>query len=185
MKLLSIGSSLITVIGFFSCGTPPLRSVSSAPTPNGDWRVYTSPDKTFSVELPCEPRQTNVSEPSTPVFQYGCHLEESDRLQFFTITVLKADFEVGKIPDEAAFERSVKDIFTPNHRIEKIIPIKIDGGIGREVFVKNTRDDMDNIRGRVIAFGAHRFEVVYLATDLKLLESSEADRFFAGFKPLK
>jgi hypothetical protein len=185
MKLLFVILILIPATGFFSCGTAPPQSVASAPTPKGAWHVYTSPDKTFSIELPCEPKQTNVSANSTPVFEYSCHWEDSDDLQVFLMSVSKADFEVGKTFDEAAFERSVKDTFTPNHHIEKMIPIKIDGGIGREVFVTNTRDDMDNIRGRVIIFGAHRFEVAYLATDLKRLESPEAERFFASFKPLK
>ena len=189
MKLLFIVLSLITVTGFFACGTAPVKSVSPAPTPtptpSGDWRLYTSPDKTFSAELPCEPTQTNVSASATPIYDYSCDMIEAASLRLFLISVVKAAVEGGKIPDEAEFERSVKDSFTPNHTIIKMFPIKIDGGIGREVFVTNTRDDMDNIRGRVIIFGAHRFEVAYLATDLKRLESPEAERFFASFKPLK
>ena len=101
MKLLLVVLILSTPTGFFSCGTAPTQPVASAPTPNAGWRVYTSPDKSFSVELPCEPKQTNVSEESTPVFQYSCHSEESNDLQVFMITVLKADFEVGKTRDEA------------------------------------------------------------------------------------
>jgi len=185
MKLLFVVLILITATGFFSCGTAPTQPVASARTPNDGWHVYTSPDKSFSAELPCEPKQTNVSDVSTPVYQYSCHAEGSDVLRAFVITVMKADLEIGKTHDEAAFERSVKETFTPNHHIVKMIPIKIDGGIGREIFVTNERDDMDNIRGRVIIFGGHRFEVAYLATDIKLLESPEPDRFFAGFKPLK
>jgi hypothetical protein len=184
MKLLFILSSLIAVTCFFSCGIEPVQSVSSAPARNGDWRLYTPPDKTFSVELPCEPAQTNVSA-SSPSYEYSCHLEEADNLRFFTISVWKADFEGAKIRDEAAFERSVKESFTPNHRMVKIVPIRIDGGIRREVIVTNTRDEMDNLRGRVIIFGNHRFEVAYVATDMKRLESVEADRFFTGFKPLR
>ena len=184
MKLLFIVSSLIAVTCFFSWGIERPQSVSSAPVRNGDWRLYTPPDKSFSVEFPCDPAQTSVSA-SSPTSEYSCHLEEADSLRIFMISVWKADFEGAKIHDEAAFERSVKESFTPNHRIVKIIPIQIDGGIGREVIVTNTRDEMDNLRGRVIIFGNHRFEVGYFATDMKRLESAEADRFFAGFKPLR
>jgi hypothetical protein len=136
------------------------------------------------VELPCEPTQTNVSEISTPSYQYSCVLEKADSLVFFAIYVFKADFEGATLRDEAAFERSVKDSLTPNKRIVKLVPIKIEGGIGREMVVINTRDDMDNGRVRVIIFGNHRYEVVFGATDIKLLESPTAERFFATFKPL-
>lgn len=182
MKLLFIISSLITVTCFFSYGMASPKSASMRP--NGDWRLYTPPDKTFSVELPCEPTQTNVSAPSTPIYEYGCGLEEAHGLSFFTIDVFKADFQGAKIRDEAAFERSVKDSLTPNKRIVKLVPIKIEGGIGREMVATNTSDEMDNLRVRVIIFGKHRYEVVFGAPDIKALESPAAERFFATFKPL-
>jgi hypothetical protein len=188
MKLLLIVSNFIAVICFFSCGMAPQKSVSSSPTPtptpNGEWRVYTPPDKSFSVELTCEPKQTSVSEPSTPIYQYACGLEESVGPHFFVIVVFNADFDVAKSRDEAAFERSVKDSLTPNKRLIKLIPIKVEGGIGREMIFTNTRDDMDNGRARVIIFGKHRYEILFGATDLKMLESPPAERFFATFKPL-
>lgn len=161
----------------------PPQAVSSTPT--GDWRLYSPPDKSFSVELPCEPTQTNVSEPSTPSYEYSCGSEDAGGLRFFLIAVSKADSEGAKPRDEAAFERTVKGMFPPNRRIVKIVPIKIDGGIGREIIITNTRDDMDNLRGRVIMFGSHLFAVGYVATDIKLLESPEADRFLAAFKPFR
>lgn len=183
MKFLFLASSLITVTGFFACGTAPSASVSPAPTPGSDWRLYTPPDKSFSVELPCEPRQTNVSASATPIYEYSCDPNDAGNLRFFTILV--TDFQGAKIPDDAAFERSIKESFPPNRRIVKIVPIKIDGGIAREMIMTNTRDEMDNARARVIIFGSHRFEVGYLASDVKLFESPEAERFFAGFKPLR
>jgi hypothetical protein len=111
-------------------------------------------------------------------------MEEAGGLSFFVISVSKADFEGARLRDEAAFERSVKESFSPNKRLVKLIPIKIEGGIGREVIVTNTRDEMDNLRGRVIIFGKHRYEVGFGATDIKVLESPTAERFFATFKPL-
>lgn len=191
MKLLFIVSSLVTVTCFFSCGMAPPQSISTAPksvstppTPNGDWHLYTPPDKSFSVELPCKPTQTNVSEITTPSYEYACGREESGGLHFFTIDVFETDLEGAKVRDEAAFERSVKEALTPNKRLVKLIPIKIEGGIGREMIFTNTRDDMDNGRVRVIIFGKHRFEIFFGATDMKMLESPAAERFFASFKPL-
>lgn len=187
MKLILVASTFIAVTSFFSCGMAPQKSVSPptatpTPTTNSEWRVYTAPDKSFSVELPCQPNQTNVSEPSSPVYQYSCGHEDPAHLYFFAILVSK-NLEEAKLRDEAAFERSVKDSLTPNKRLIKLVPIKVDGGIGRELIFTNTRDDMDNGRVQVIVFGTHRYEILFAATDLKTLESPEAERFFATFKP--
>lgn len=189
MKLLLVASTLIAVTYFFSCGMAPQKSLSPptptpTPTTDGEWRVYTPPDKSFSVELPCQPSQTNVSEPSTPIYQYSCGHEQPDHLHFFAIVVFKTTFDEAKLRDEAAFERSVKDSLTPNKRLIKLVPIKVDGGMGRELVFTNKRDDMDNGRVRVIVVGTHRYEILFAATDLKTLESPAAERFFATFKPL-
>jgi len=87
--------------------------------------------------------------------------------------------------DEATFERSIRDSFPSNKRITKLTPLKIENGIGREFVLTNTRDDMDNMRGRVIVIGVRRYEVGFVAADLKALESQKAERFFASFKPLQ
>ena len=87
--------------------------------------------------------------------------------------------------DEAAFERSVKDSFSPNKRLTKLIPLKIERGFGREVVVINSKDEMDNLRGRVIIFAGRRYEVGFVASDLKALGSPTAERFLSSFKPLE
>ena len=185
MKLLLSLSSLIILTCLFTCGTAPPEPPSAELKQNKDWRLYTPPDKSFSVELPCEPAQNNVSEASTPIYEYACGREESSGLSFFMVLVLKlSDSEGARIRDEAAFERSIRDSFSPNKRLIKLIPIKIQGGMGREVIVTNTTDEMDNFRGRVIIHGGQRYEVGFVATDIKALESAAAERFFATFKPL-
>ena len=185
MKLILSFSSLITLTCFLACGTTPPESASAEPKQNSAWRLYTPPDKSFSVELPCEPAQKNVSEASTPIYEYACGREESSGLSFFMVLVLKlSDSEGARIRDEAAFERSIRDSFSPNKRLIKLIPIKIQGGMGREAIVTNTTDEMDNLRARVIIHGGQRYEVGFVATDLKALESAAAERFFATFNPL-
>ena len=177
---------VVTTIGLGTC-----RTVSPAPAMNDqkkadDWHVYTAPDRSFSVELPCEPVQRNVSEPSTPVYQYSCGSADDAGFRFFSVSVLNmTDAENAKMRDEATFESSVKDSFSPNRKLSKLITLKIENGTGREVVVTNTRDEMDNLRGRVIIFGSRRYEVGFGATDLKALESPMAERFLASFKPLK
>ena len=170
----------------FTCGTAPRDVVVKPAEPNDGWRVFTAPDRSFSVELPCNPDQPNVSEPATPVYQYHCGGEVDGALRFFVVSALKlSEREKSKLQDEATFERSVKDSFTANKRIIKLIPLRIENGSGREFVVTNTGEDMDNMRGRVILYGVHRYEVAFVASNLKALESQEAERFFASFKPLQ
>jgi len=119
------------------------------------------------------------------VYQYHCGGEVDGALRFFVVSALKlSEREKSKLQDEATFERSVKDSFAANKRIVKLIPLRIENGIGREFVVTNTGEDMDNMRGRVILYGVHRYEVAFVASNLKALESQEAERFFASFKPL-
>src|SRR5262245_14250375 len=146
--------------------------------------VYVPPDKSFSVELPCEPTQRNVSEPSTPVYAYSCGEEDASSLWFFEISVSNvASTELAKMRDDAVFERTIKGWFTPNHRIVKLSPIKVDGGIGRELILQNKDDDMDNSRALVILSGGRHYDVAFGSTDVKKLESEIAERFFATFRP--
>ena len=163
--------------------TQPARQPSPGQEEKDKWHVYVPPDKSFSVELPCEPKQTNVSEPSTPVYAYSCGEEDPSSMRFFEITVANLpNIELAKMRDDAVFERTIRGWFTPNHRIVKLSPIKVDGGIGRELILQNKNDDMDNSRGRVILFGGRHFDVVFGSTEVKELDSEIAERFFATFK---
>ena len=86
--------------------------------------------------------------------------------------------------NELAFERSIKDSFPANRHITRMVPINIAGGIGREIIVTNTRDEMDNARARIIMKNSRRYDVAFIASELKALESSAAERFLSSFKPL-
>ena len=164
--------------------SPASQQSSPVQRQNEKWQVYVPPDKSFSVELPCEPKQRNVSEPSTPVYAYGCGEEEASSLRFFEITVANVpNTELAKMRDDAVFERTIRGWFTPNHRIIKLSPIKVDGDIGRELILQNKNDDMDNSRARVILSRGRHYDVAFGSTDVKELESQIAERFFATFKP--
>jgi hypothetical protein len=177
---------VVTMTCLLTCRTtsPEIAPVEQKKTDG--WHVYTAPDRSFSVEVPCEPVQRNVSAEPTPLYQYSCGVEDDSGLSFFVVTVLEIpDAEKAKMRDEAAFERSVKDSFSPNKRFAKLIPFKIENGIGREFVVINTKDEMDNLRGRVIIFGSRRYDVGFGASDVKALESPIVDRFLSSFKPLE
>ncbi|HEX8147828.1 MAG TPA: hypothetical protein VF591_11665 [Pyrinomonadaceae bacterium] len=210
MKLLPSALRLLALTCLLSCGAarhepaapgpkqgdmPKLGDVpkqggepkqSDGPKQSDRWRLYVPPDKSFSVELPCDAERTNVSATSRPIYEYGCMGDEASGLIFFNVEVLNlSDAERAKMRDPAAFERSVRDSFTPNHRILKLTTLDVAGGVGREVFVSNTEDDMDNMRGRVIIFGGRRYDVAFGATAADDLQSAAAERFFATFKPLE
>lgn len=155
------------------------------PQTSDTWRVFTPPDKSFSVELPCEPTQTNVSAKESPIYEYSCGGEDKTELHFFGVSAFNiANPDKAANKDQARFERSVTDSFPENKRIIKLITLKMENGIGIEFVVTNKRDEMDNLRGRVMRIGGRRYEVMFGATDLKALDSPDAERFFASFKPL-
>ena len=177
---------VFTMTCFLTCQTTSPELAPVEPKKADGWHVYTAPDRSFSVEVPCEPVQRNVSAESTPIYQYSCGVENDSGLSFFIVTVLEMpDAEKARMRDEAAFERSVKDSFSPNKRFAKLIPYKIENGLGREFVLINTKDDLDNLRGRVIIFGSRRYDVGFGASDVKALESPVVDRFLSSFKPLE
>jgi hypothetical protein len=177
---------VVTITCLLTCRTASPELALNEPKKADNWHDYTPPDRSFSVEVPCEPVQKNVSAKSTPSYEYSCGGEDGSGLSFFIVSVLNMpDAEKARMRDEAAFERSVKDSFSPNKRVAKLIPLKIENGIGREFIVINTKDEMDNLRGRVIIFGSRRYHVGFVASNIKALESPMAERFLSTFKPLE
>lgn len=184
--ILSLGVIVVTMPSLFTCRTASPEPHTTDRLKADNWRVYIAPDRSFSVELPCAVVQRNVSATSSPIYEYGCGVEDDSGLRFFSVGVLNmTDAESARMRDESNFERSIKDSFPPNRKPAKLMTLKIEDGIGREVVVTNTRDEMDNLRARVIIFGSRRYEVGFDASDIKALESPMAERFFSSFKPLK
>lgn len=165
-------------------------NVSSSNTPSNEakpddsWRVYTPPDKSFSVQVPCDIQQTNVSAPETPIYEYSCITTDDSALTGFNVEVINIS-EKAKPRDGAALEQSIRDEFLPNKRVTKMEPIEVSNGIGREIVVVNTRDPESTERARVIVIGSRRYDVVFMSSDPKALNSPRAERFFSSFKPLQ
>jgi hypothetical protein len=188
--------ALVTLSCLITCRTQSAESTSSKSAAPSDsstglaanaknafdgWHVYTAPDKSFSIEVPCDLDRTDVSA-GNDVYEYRC---SGEPVGFFIITVTKVtDAEAAKMKDELAFERSIKDSFSLNRRVTKMVPINVASGIGREIIVTNTRDEMDNARARIVMTGSRRYDVAVIASDLKALESPAAERFLSSFKPL-
>lgn len=182
----SFSAVVITMTCFLTCRTASPEIAPNEQKKADSWHVYSAPDRSFSVELPCEPVQNNVSATSSPSYEYSCGVENDSGLSFFIVSVLNMPAaEKARMRNEDAFERSIKNSFSPTKRIAKLMPFKIENGIGREFVVINTKDEMDNMRGRVIIFGSRRYEVGFVASDIKALGSPVVDRFLSTFKPLE
>ena len=127
--------------------------------------------------------QTNVSASETPIYQYSCATTDDPAFIAFSVEVMNIS-EKAKMRDAAAFEQSIRDELLPNKRVTKMVPIQISNGIGREIVVTNTRNPESNGRARIIVVGGRRYDVAFISTDPKALESPRAERFFSSFKPL-
>jgi hypothetical protein len=191
MRVLVSSSCLFALIFLFTCGSAPHESASPAPATSiapstsnekDEWRVYTPPDKSFSVELPCDPMRTNVSADATPTYQYACGVEEFSRLYMIYVMDLSDPWK-AKLRDAAELERSIKESFAPNKRVVKMTPFAVEGGIGREIIVHNLKNPEELSRGRVIVIGARHYQIAFGADDEKALHGPDAERFFASFKP--
>jgi hypothetical protein len=193
MRFVVSSSCLFALIFLFTCGTAPRESASSTPATSiapstakpkdkDEWRVYTPPDKSFSVELPCEPMRTNVSADATPTYQYACGVEEFSRLYMIYVMEL-SDTWKAKLRDAAELERSIRESFAPNKRVVKMTPFTVEGGIGREIIVHNLKNPEELSRGRVIVIGARHYQIAFGSDDEKALHGPDAERFFASFKP--
>ena len=186
----NVGSSHSSpsVVSSPTISASPNVSSSNVPSngakPDDSWRVYTPPDKSFSVEVPCDIDQTNVSVSETPIYQYSCATTDDSAFTGFSVEVMNIS-EKAKPRDEAAFDQSIRDEFLPDKRVTKMVPIEISNGIGREIVVTNTKDPDSKGRARVIVVGGRRYDVAFISTDPKALESPRAERFFSSFKPLQ
>jgi hypothetical protein len=141
------------------------------------WHVYTAPDKSFSVEVPCNLIDQYHND------MYSCDVEDNSSLNFFLIEVLNmSDAARAKMKDELEFERNIKRELTPNRHVIKMVPIKVDGGIGREILVTDTSDPDDNSRARIIIVGRRYYVVAFNSNDPKALQTPMAERFLSTFK---
>ena len=144
------------------------------------WHVYTAPDKSFSVEVPCNLVDQYHND------SYSCDVEDDSSLNFFLVEVLiMSDAARAKMRDEHEFERNIKRELPPNRHVTKMVPIKVEDGVGREILVTNSSDSDDNSRARIIIVGRRYYVVAFNSGDPKALESPRAERFLSTFKAVQ
>ena len=173
-----LGSSTTSVSANVRSDSIALPNVHSNMTKVTDsWHVYTAPDKSFSVEVPCDlVDQYHINE-------YSCDVGDESTLNFFLVHVLNmSDAARARMRDELEFERNIKSELTPNKHVTKMVPIKVDDGVGREILVTDTSDPEDNSRARIIIVGRRYYVVAFISNDPKALQSPMAERFLSTFK---
>jgi hypothetical protein len=143
------------------------------------WRLYTSPDRAFTAEFPCEPTRRNTSAGAPPLYEYDCGTYIGSALLIYMVDVFDLDGPAG--------ERTVEETLTlfPAHKtVVESSPLAVPGGAGRDVVLRSTRDSADNMRVQIIAVGFRCYIASVSTTDVKTIQSPEVQRFFSSFRPL-
>lgn len=159
-----------------------------------NWRVYSPPDKSFTVELPQEPRHTNKMDPTSAdeasffectksVDAYEIQLKPQSPEYAFVIGV----FDVSGCPRKAeTFNNEVKDLIAilggDNKRLIKNEQVKVNGLPGREFIYAN-----GELYGRVLVINAGKriYMLTYTNNSSSTTSSAETIRMFSSFRPLR
>lgn len=156
------------------------------------WRVYSPPDKSFTVELPQEPRRVNKIDPTS-----------SDEESFFECTKSVDAYELQLNPKspEYAFVIGVFDVSacqrrpeTFNKEVENLVAViggdnkrlikdekvKVNGLPGREFIYEN-----GDLHGRVLIVNAGKriYMLTYTNDTSGAITSAETTRMFSSFRP--
>ena len=177
----TLGSSTTSASANVRSESVALPNVPSSMTKTTDsWHVYTAPDKSFSVEVPCDlVDQYHINE-------YSCDVGDDSTLNLFLVDVLNmSDAARARMGDEQEFECNIKSELPPNRHVTKMVPIKVENGVGREILITNISDSDDNMRARIIMVGKRYYVVAFDSNDSKALESPMAERFLSTFKAVQ
>lgn len=160
------------------------------------WRVYSPPDKSFTVELPGEPQHTNKLDPTSSdeneksffkctksINGYVFPLRPAHPANVFVIGV----FDVSDCKRKRElFDEEVKGLVTviggDNKRLVSDSAVRTDGLPGREFIYEN-----GDSYGRVLIVNAgRRIYLLSYTTDVRgATTSSEATRMFSSFRPVR
>jgi hypothetical protein len=174
---------------FQAQGRPTLQNQTQL-----NWRVYSPPDKSFTVELPQEPRRTNKMDPTSndeasffectkSVDAYEIQLKPQSPEYAFVIGV----FNVSGCQRKAeTFNKEVKGLVAviggDDKRLIKDKQVKVNGLPGREFIYEN-----GELYGRVLVVNAGKriYMVTYTNDASGTTTSAETTRMFSSFRPVR
>lgn len=156
-----------------------------------DWRLYTSPNKSFSVELPWKPnnRRRNLLTlaPDSEIRFKGSSVDDRYDLSMYTDESLTRFFidvyETAFKRSQAEFDSEVRQILVDacdRCRFFKNDPVVLNGLSGREFIYQKSK-----VTGRMLFIngGLRIYTVHFYTEDKKGISRGPVDRVFATFQP--
>jgi hypothetical protein len=188
---------LIAVVLMSTLASAQLQGYTIMPNQTqSDWRVYSPPDKSFTVELPGEPHQTNKLDPASSdeneksffectksIKAYSLPLRPEHPANVFVIGVFDVS---GCRRKPELFDEEVKGLVTLIGGDDKSLisdsATRANDQPGREFIYEN-----GDRYGRVlIVNGGRRIYLLSYTTDVRgATTSPEATRMFSSFRPVR
>ena len=183
LPLMKVAVVIVVIAECLTCG------VGHAQT---RWQTFTSPDKTFSVEVPAPLRRVagfsgeggvNLASDQKERWatSYAVIETNSDDVRF-GLNVLKMPRSIrSRLPLWYLGVMLIGDDDNPNPQVEK--RVKVNGLIGTE-YLFDIEKHM-HTRGRIFDTGRRIYVITFVGRDLKDLTSGDAERFLNSFRLLK
>ena len=160
------------------------------------WQTFTSPDKTFSVEVPAPLRKVAgfsgehgvslTSDEEDPWVASYAAIETTPDDARFGLNVLEVPKSMRSRPRAKHLwylgVMLIGDDDNPQPELEK--RVKVNGLTGTE-YLFNIEDHEMHTRGRVFDTGRRIYVITFVGRDLKDLTSVDAERFLNSFRLLK
>src|SRR5215210_355333 len=147
------------------------------------WRVFSPPDKAFTVEMPSEP-QHDSDDPLSDAALTGegyTAIGGSSGLSFYTIDILCTDKLKAKgIEANALLDALVEMMAGAPHKIVSKSNVEVDGLPGREFVSSNTRGN-DYSKGRLINADSRIYMMVVITDSVEALSDAGVTRFLNSF----
>ncbi len=178
-------------IDFQAQGRPTVQNQTQS-----TWRVYSPPDKSFTVELPQEPRRTNKIDPTgtdeneksffectKSVDAYELQLKPQSPEYSFVIGVFDVSGCQRKLE---TFNKEVKGLVAiiggDDKQLIKDEQLKVHGLPGREFIYQN-----GDLYGRVLVVNAGKriYMLTYTNDASGTTTSAETTRMFSSFRPVR
>lgn len=173
------------------------QMIAQAQMKEGVWRVYSSPDKKFNIELPSPLRKVMSFEG-----EHGANLDLDQKIRWadcyavIETTPQESRFGVIVINGRSKFVRSQKReeileylswVFLADddelQHMREPVAVKQNGLRGREYFyVDSVGSSNLYTRGRIFDTGIRIYILVFVGRDTNDLRSAEADRFLDSFQ---
>lgn len=152
-------------------------------SPQAGWRVFSPPDKTFTVELPGEPQHDSddpISDDALTGESYTA-LDASLNLRFYSINIIcTTQLKAKGVRMDAITDLLMGGATTNSGRRFSKSKIVVDGLPGYE-FVSFKADGQDYVRGRLVDADSRIYILMVVSDEAKDVPSPSVIRFLNSF----